>query len=207
VSGPPVLQGVRLRLRSVADGDTEARLALGNHAEIVRLFGGSTRELRPLTREAASAWCDRLKAHPCAWVIEESGRLIGNARLDNIDRSDGRCTLAIGIYDPTRLGRGLGSEAIRLLLSHAFDTLKLHRVGVRVLAYNARAIRAYEKCGFIREGVEREAALVDGERHDDVMMGILAQEYRAGASERSASTPPHPNPSPGGRGAQEIGGS
>jgi len=46
--------------------------------------------------------------------------------------------------------------------------------------YNVRAIRAYEKCGFAVEGREREAALVDGSCHDDVIMGILDREF-AGA--------------------------
>ena len=48
-----------------------------------------------------------------------------------------------------------------------------------VLEYNVRAIRAYEKCGFVREGVERESALVDGAWHGDVIMGILEHEYRS----------------------------
>jgi RimJ/RimL family protein N-acetyltransferase len=46
-----------------------------------------------------------------------------------------------------------------------------------VLAYNKRAIRAYEKCGFVIEGREREAAFVDGAWHDDVMMGLLDHEF------------------------------
>jgi RimJ/RimL family protein N-acetyltransferase len=56
---------------------------------------------------------------------------------------------------------------------------KLHRVSVRVLDYNLRAIRAYQKSGFVIEGREREAALVDGAWHDDLMMAILDQEYLA----------------------------
>jgi hypothetical protein len=39
------------------------------------------------------------------------------------------------------------------------------------------AIRAYQKCGFVVEGREREAAFVDGDWYDDVMMAILDQEY------------------------------
>lgn len=65
---------------------------------------------------------------------------------------------------------------MRLALAHAFDTLGVHRISVRVLAYNTRAIRAYEKCGFMEEGRERESAWVDGAWHDDVMMGILEGE-------------------------------
>lgn len=55
----------------------------------------------------------------------------------------------------------------------------LHRVDLRVLAYNERAIAAYRKCGFSQEGVERESAWIDGKWFDDVMMSILEDEYRA----------------------------
>ena len=49
----------------------------------------------------------------------------------------------------------------------------LHRIDLRVLAYNTRATRCYLRAGFVEEGREREAALVDGTWHDDVIMGIL----------------------------------
>ncbi|WP_348628998.1 GNAT family protein [Mesorhizobium sp. YM1C-6-2] len=65
----------------------------------------------------------------------------------------------------------MGSEAIQRLLQHALEGMKLHRVGIRVISYNDRAIRSYEKCGFSIEGRERETAFVNGAWHDDVMMG------------------------------------
>ena len=119
-----------------------------------------------------------MRAHGYAWVIE-SGSLLGELRLDGIDRQDKRASLAVGIEDPRSLGKGFGTEAIRLALTHAFRSLNLHRISVRVVAYNTRAIRAYEKCGFSHEGREREAALVDGIWYDDVMMGVLDREYLA----------------------------
>lgn len=76
---------------------------------------------------------------------------------------------------------GLGRETVRLILAHAFGALGLHRVSLRVVAYNTRAIRCYLACGFVEEGREREAALVGGERHDDIMMGILSREVAFGS--------------------------
>lgn len=90
--------------------------------------------------------------------------------------------MAIGIFDRSLLGRGFGSEAIRVLLTHAFGPMGLHRIGIRVLSYNERAIAAYEKCGFVEEGREREAAFVNGTWHDDVMMGLLDHEFLGMAS-------------------------
>ncbi|MDR6899147.1 RimJ/RimL family protein N-acetyltransferase [Rhizobium miluonense] len=100
-------------------------------------------------------------------------------RLDNVNPQDKRATMAIGIYDPALLGKGFGTEAIMLLLRHAFGEMELHRIGIRVLAYNQRAIRAYEKCGFVVEGRERETAYVNGSWHDDIMMGLLDREFLA----------------------------
>ncbi|WP_437406761.1 GNAT family N-acetyltransferase [Sinorhizobium meliloti] len=85
-----------------------------------------------------------------AWVID-AGRFIGHLRFHSIDRQDERAALAIGIDDPAYLGRGFGTEAIRLALMHAFST-GLHRISLRVLASNTRAIACYRKCGFVEEG-------------------------------------------------------
>lgn len=65
------------------------------------------------------------------------------------------------------------------MLRYAFAELDLHRVDLRVLDFNVRAIAAYEKCGLQREGIERESASVGDEWHDDVRMSVLEQDYRA----------------------------
>jgi RimJ/RimL family protein N-acetyltransferase len=57
--------------------------------------------------------------------------------------------------------------------------LKLHRIDLRVLAFNQRAIACYEKCGFVREGVVREGVFIAGEWQSDVLMSILEHEYRS----------------------------
>jgi RimJ/RimL family protein N-acetyltransferase len=51
-------------------------------------------------------------------------------------------------------------------------------VDLKVLEYNKRAIACFEKCGFIREGVEREGALIEDHWETDAIMSILEQEYK-----------------------------
>lgn len=177
-NGLPTLSGINVTMRRVRADDGEGFFALKGDPEIHEMFGGSRDTYRPMTREAAEATVKRLSEHPCAWVIEHAFRVIGEARLDRIDIQDRRASFAIGILDPQLLGRGIGTEATRLVLQFAFDQLKLHRVSVRVLAYNHRAIRSYQKCGFVIEGHEREAACVNGQWHDDVIMGLLDREFR-----------------------------
>lgn len=111
------------------------------------------------------------------WAVEFKGKCIGQARL-TINESDKRARYAVGLFDISQLGKGLGTEITRLVLDYAFNTLHLHRVDLRMLEYNKRAIACYRKCGFIQEGVEREGALIEDKWETDVMMSILEQEYR-----------------------------
>lgn len=136
-----------------------------------------------MTAAEGRAWADALCAdpNPLHWVIEHQGGLVGTCRLHQLECHDERARFGIALFDRARLGQGLGTEATRAVLAYAFDALGLHRVDLRVLAYNARAIATYRRCGFVVEGRERDAALVDGERHDDLMLAILATE-RTGRS-------------------------
>jgi RimJ/RimL family protein N-acetyltransferase len=174
-----VLQGDRVTLRPPRAGDGAARLALGSSPEIHRLFGGSAAEFRQITADAAQAWEAAQIAEPFAWIIEVDGRLAGAIRLHSLNPVYARAMLAIGILDPACLGQGYGTQAMRLLAAHAFGAMGLHRLSVRVLDFNTRAIAAYLKVGFVEEGRERESALIDGVWHDDLMLGLLARDFRA----------------------------
>ncbi len=77
------------------------------------------------------------------------------------------------------MDRGFGTESMKLVIAHGFGEMDLHRIDLRVLARNKRAIRAYEKCGFVHEGTERESALIDGEWEDDVFMSVLEHEFKS----------------------------
>jgi RimJ/RimL family protein N-acetyltransferase len=174
----PTLSDTNATLRRVRAEDVERFLALDSDPEIHEMFGGSRNTYRPMTTEAAQAIVKHLSEHQYAWVIEHAAEVIGSARLDRVDMQDRRASFAIGILSPKCLGKGIGTEAMRLVLRFAFEQLNLHRVSLRVLAYNHRAIRAYQKCGFVIEGHEREAALVNGQWHNDVIMGLLDREFR-----------------------------
>ncbi len=157
--------------------DVDRRLSIGRHREIVEAYGGVFDPTVTFTRDDAEAEIARIVNDPFAWVIDVTG-FIGQIRLHTVDRIDRRASLAIGIEDPDYLGQGFGAEAIKLVLRYAFAS-GLHRVGLRVLATNARAIASYVKCGFVLEGREREACHLNGVWIDDLMMGILDREFEA----------------------------
>ena len=86
--------------------------------------------------------------------------------------------LSIWIGDGHRNG-GNGTEALRLTLRLAFGSMGLHKVYLRVLEYNTRAIRAYQKCGFLIEGTLRDEMKVQGRWYSLVYMGLLAGDFAA----------------------------
>lgn len=92
-------------------------------------------------------------AHDAQFVIlmREQGRPIGVCGLFGIDRSEGTAEVGILLGEKDTWGHGYGPEALRILLNHARADLGLHQITLCVHATNTRAIRAYEKVGFILE--------------------------------------------------------
>lgn len=173
---PTLTDGV-VRLRAPRPADVRARMKLGNTPEIHHMFGADPDKVDQMTRHHAETWYQAQAAEPLAWVIEHKRRMIGALRLHSVSAWDARANLAIGILDPKLLGRGIGTRAAHLIVAHAFGALGLHRLGVRVLDYNARAVACFRKVGFADEGRVREASRVAGQWHDDILMGLLHTEY------------------------------
>ncbi len=155
------------------------RLRVGRVPEYILMCGGEPDDSTPYVEADASAWYQRALSEPYGWCIEVGGRCIGHVRLHSVDEAHRRARYAIGIFDPSAWGHGYGTLATRLVLRYAFEEMSLHRVDLRVLAYNRRAIACYRAAGFRQEGIEREAAWINGRWHDDVIMSILEQEFRA----------------------------
>lgn len=174
-----VLVGPRVLLRALDPArDTERRRTLGVHPELARGYGQTVPAARELTAWEASLWFAKRaeEANPLFWVIDVGGQMAGTAMLHSVSAEHRSARYAVGLMDPALLGHGLGAETTRLVLDHAFGPLGLHRVDLRVLAFNTRAIACYTACGFREEGRERESCYLEGRWHDDIIMGVLEQE-------------------------------
>jgi RimJ/RimL family protein N-acetyltransferase len=112
-----------------------------------------------------------------AIVLKDGDRHVGNVALHGISWQHRRAELRIIIGEADARGKGYGTEAMKLLLRHAFEKLNLHRVFLGVRADHTQAIRAYEKCGFVVEGRLREDFLRNGAWHDTLRMSILEQDF------------------------------
>jgi len=113
-------------------------------------------------------------------AVEEDGRAVGVIAFEEETDPDYRSAgIDIGLLSCC-VGRGLGTEAVRLLVGWLITGRGHHRVTIDPAVANARAIRAYEKVGFRRIGVAREYERgPDGTWHDNLLMDVLASEFEA----------------------------
>ena len=104
-----------------------------------------------------------------------SGELAGEALLWAIDLHNRTAHLGLSLR-PAFRGRGLGTDVVLALCEYGFAVRGLHRLQVDTLAGNTAMIRAASRAGFVREGMLRGAAWVDGEFADEMILGLLASD-------------------------------
>jgi len=159
--------------------DAPALIRWGNDPDFAWLQWG--RHPGRWTDEAAAReWMDRFAARQGAlFAIEHEGRAIGQANYRDWQPKGRSAEVGIGIGEPALWGKGLGREALGLLVRHLVDDLGAHRVSLHVLAYNDRAINSYRAAGFEVEGIERDAVMTDrGFYADDVAMAYVVGRAR-----------------------------
>jgi RimJ/RimL family protein N-acetyltransferase len=109
----------------------------------------------------------------------EDDQLIGFIGLEGDFYPNGDAFVGIGIGERECWGKGYGTDAMKIILRYAFQELNLRRVSLGTFEYNPRAIRSYEKAGFVHEGRLHKFLLREGRRWDLVFMGILREEWCA----------------------------
>ena len=110
--------------------------------------------------------------------VRATDRLIGTCAFSQLDADNGSALFHITIGETDAWGQGYGTEATQLMLDHAFGTLGLHRIALFVFEFNVRAVRAYQRCGFVVEGRARESIWRDGRWWDELAMSVLESDWR-----------------------------
>lgn len=172
----PFLIGERVYLRPLDKAsDLEKCLQWINDPEI-RTF---IKTRVPIDRKQETAWFDRDHSDGImlAVVLKQDNRFIGNHGLERINWLYRHATSGTIIGEKNCWGKGYGSEAKMLLLGHAFQTMNLHRVSTSVLATNARSLACQLKCGFRQEGIRRQQFFKNGEWVDEILLGVLREEW------------------------------
>jgi RimJ/RimL family protein N-acetyltransferase len=177
------LAGELVTLRPAQGSDAAVLAGLLSDRDVLRLTGAihSSREQGEPLRSSQhleiiyNRWSvsdDRI-----VWVIIDNatGSVVGESVLNDLDTGNLSCNFRIWISGAR--DRGLGTEATRLTVRHAFEEHGLNRVELQVYDFNPRARHVYEKVGFVLEGTKRQALLFDGAWFDAHDMAILAEEW------------------------------
>lgn len=169
------IHGKRVHLRPLREDDFARLQAWSVDPELADLLEGD----HPRQIGEYDQWLKNVakNRHRQTFGIAVSEQLlIGDIELDHIAWRSGDAELRIRIGEKQYWGQGYGTEAIELMLNHAFITLNLRRVYLRVFSSNKRAIASYRKTGFKKEGyIMRKTAL--GERRRIVLMRLLRDEF------------------------------
>lgn len=178
----PSVLGERVMLREYRQEDLPEIRKWVNDYEVTRFL--STSFWPPQTMADTQQFLDRMmeSSHTaCNFVIadRQTERYIGQLDIFRLDYKLRQGEIGMVIGDGGDRGRGLGTEALGLLLRHAFLTLGLERVELQVDMGNLGARRCYEKAGFVMEGVKRHAYYRDGSFSDLGMFSVLREEWLA----------------------------
>ena len=176
-----MIEGTLVRLRAPSLDDAERGHRWINDEETAKLLNGT---YYPRSRDNQAEWT-RTRASkmpsftraPFAIDTIEGNVHIGNCDIFDASPEDRWGWLGILIGEPDYRSRGYGADAIRTLLTFAFDDMNLEAVRLQVWSFNPRAIACYRKCGFVEEARLRQDLYVSGAYHDTIVMAITRGEH------------------------------
>lgn len=175
-----ILETARLILRPTDESDLDDFLRVAGQFAVARNTGTIG---HPFTREDAVA---RLQKHRKALEertgicfsirLREGGAGIGTTGFFGFDAEHNHAEVGY-MLDPLHWGRGYATEALRALVRHAFEDWHIRRLTAGYFSDNPASGRVLEKVGFRYEGLRRKHLVRFGECRDDVLMGLLREEY------------------------------
>jgi RimJ/RimL family protein N-acetyltransferase len=173
------IEGKRVRLRAVEEGDLPLLHLWANDEELWSQLGGWR---FPTSMDAVKSWFSGLKndALNLRLIIEciEDGEAIGTANLVDIDWKNSHATHGMLLASPERRGKGYGFDTVMAVMRYAFDELQLERLETDIIEYNAPSLALYVgRCQWQEEGRLRRWHFRKGRRWDKVLVGVTRDEY------------------------------
>jgi len=171
------LTGAKVRVKNITRADVSLLVKWKNDPEIGDLVrGGSintTFEIESRRFERGLSESDIIRL-----MIETlAGKPIGFISLVEIDKDNKKAEIGMLIGEKDYWDNGYGTDALVTLLRHLFFEMDFNRIGLEVFEYNQRAKKAYEKIGFIIEGMQRQGLCRNNKYHDIYLMGITKEDF------------------------------
>jgi RimJ/RimL family protein N-acetyltransferase len=174
-------KGPKIRLRAVEPGDAEVFFAWNRDAEMNRNLDFLW---PPGSLERQRRWAEKTATQEVSddgyfWVIEApDGQVAGCINTHHCDRRTGTFSYGVAVRREYQR-RGYAAEAIVMVLRYFFEELRYQKVTVDVHSDNPASIRLHERLGFQAEGRIRRAVFNEGRYGDDLLFGMLVEEYQA----------------------------
>ncbi|MBZ4018701.1 GNAT family N-acetyltransferase [Streptomyces purpurogeneiscleroticus] len=178
-----MLRGRKVGLRARHEDDIPV-LQAELYDDVVNYSRAAGRPWRPITpgsKESQLVVDDKDERQvPFSAVELDSGTLVGTAVLANIDDHNRSAHIGLGLL-PSARGKGYGTDVVAVLCHYGFVVRGLQRLQIETLSDNTAMLRSAERNGFVREGVLRSSAWVMGEFLDEVLLGLLVQDWTPGS--------------------------
>lgn len=174
----PFIVGKKVYLRPVESEDAELFVRWQSHPDVrYSFFIGMPTNVMRQREFIENLYKDN---YTISFVITSQGnnKPIGVTMFNRIDWIGRAATYGIIIGEPKEWGKGLGTEVTQLMVDYGFQTLGLHRIQLHVWVGNTRGLKAYQKAGFKKEGLLRQAMYHAGKHEDFYVMSILYSEYK-----------------------------
>lgn len=166
----------RIYLRLMTRDDTENIVNWRNKEEVRSQFIYQ----KPFTKESHEKWIETMietgKVVQMMIVENDTDKAIGSVYVRDIDMEHKKGEYGIFIGELDYLGKGYGTEAAELMIEYAFEFIGLHKLMLRVYAENERAIKSYQKAGFVKEAYLKDDVCVAGQYRDIVLMAVINKE-------------------------------
>lgn len=172
------VKGKIVTLRAIELEDQGMLREMVNDPEIEKMVGGYS---FPVSTDQQLNWyhSNVNNQNNIRLIIEtkEDGA-IGFANLVNIDWKNRTAFHGIKIANKKFRARGIGTDTVMAIMKYAFEELQLNRLDGSIIEYNEPSRKLYcVKCGWQIEGVRRKAVFKSNDYHDELLVGILREEY------------------------------
>jgi UDP-4-amino-4,6-dideoxy-N-acetyl-beta-L-altrosamine N-acetyltransferase len=166
-----------ITIRPIVREDTPHIIAWRNAPHVMENFI----DRNPLDEDTHARWLtNHVDAGKVAqFIICADGVEVGSIYLRDIDPVHKKAEFGIFIGDDAQTGKGIGSQATRLIVDYGFRMLGLNKIFLRVLANNEAAVHCYEKAGFAREGYFKEDVCIHNRFYDVIFMAIWKKGWEA----------------------------
>lgn len=173
-----IIKGKIVTLRAMELEDLEMLRQTLNDPEIEKMVAGYS---YPVSRVMQLDWFQQNPndKNNLRLIIEtDTDGAMGLVNLVNIDWKNRSAVHGIKIANQNFRSKGIGTDAVMAMMKYAFEELQLHRLESSIIEYNEPSQKLYiEKCGWTVEGIKRKSSFKQNEYHNELMIGILRDEY------------------------------